>query len=174
MFYNDLDEISTLLPPEMYAPLKDIFEEANGSVLYTSQQKRLHQKLSALLETLKNRSLLFFSSSPSGENHVFSYRNIYALVNIYGIKVLYQSWLIDEGELGTYNIRWMEKDHLLVVDFYFIVHEEITTCVCHYTNDNDGFIYFTPIISMETYIPIRSESAQKEITSPNNDNTDWF
>ncbi len=124
--------------------LQQIFDEANNKILNKEEIAYLNKQLLSILQQEMSRGLTLWEVSAAGHNHIFISSDICVLLNIYGGCVLLSNWLFFDGELTVLNFHWIEKDNLVVFDVYNIVHRKLQKCVCHYSNDNDQFIIFSP------------------------------
>lgn len=129
--------------------LQQIFDEANNKSLDKEQIEYLNKRLLSIMQQEKSRGLALWEISPTGQNHIFISSKLCVLINIYGCYILLENWLFFDGELSVSNIRWLENDNLVIFDLNYIVHSEIQKCVCHFSNDNDSFIIFSPIVKQD-------------------------
>ena len=85
-------------------------------------------------------------TSPDGKNHIAVSEDSCFFVNIHGFMIfLSDCWLFFDGELDIRDIQWIEKDNLVLFDFFYIVHDERQKAVCHYSNDKDSFVFLGEI-----------------------------
>lgn len=130
--------------------LSDILNAA-GKTKSKIKRKKLQ---SDLLGLIKGVRFSYLGISPGGTNAIAVKDHLCLLFNIEGVHVLLENDLFDEGELFVRNIRWSEEDRLAVFDLFYIVHNKIQTCICHFSRDG-FFVYFTQITDCEAPAPRR-------------------
>ena len=121
--------------------LRDIFEQANDKK-NNDNLLPLKEELLGVLQTEMSRGMQAWDISPSGENHLICSGHLCFLINVYGIIVIFSSWLIWEGELTIAHSHWIENDHIVIFDKVYIVHQEKEEVICHYSNDTEAFVHF--------------------------------
>lgn len=121
--------------------LERIFETANNT-REESVRKKLQEELRSVFQQENPVDVFDWEISPSGNNHVIITGPLCLFVSIWGIKVLFKNYLFPEGELWIENFHWIESDNLVIFDLYYIVHNEVQSCICHFAPD-DFFVYFT-------------------------------
>ena len=144
-FFKDAMYLNGYFCDSSIHDLQLIFDEANNNILNEDRIAYLNEHLLSILQQEMSRGLMLWKVSTTGQNHIIISSNICVLLNIHGGFVLFSSWLFFEGELAIKNLHWIEKDNLVVFDFYYIVHDEYQKCVCHFSNDNDRFIFLSSI-----------------------------
>lgn len=127
--------------------LQLIFDEANHD---PDQDKiaNLNKRLESVLQQEDSCQFFFCNTSPTGQNHIIISYETVILLNIYGGYVLLTDGLFLDGELDLINIQWIENDNLVVFDLFYIVYNELRKCVCHFSNDDDRFVIFSPMEKM--------------------------
>lgn len=141
----DLDKLEDFFQKESVVELKEILGKLHGMSGNRAERILLLQRYLAVIEGEKQHNAVPVSTSPSGMAFIYCdyERARYILLSLNGMVELFQNWLICEGELDVCDVLWMEKDHLVVFDVAYIVHGEVETCVCHFTNDDNGFVFFS-------------------------------
>lgn len=66
-------------------------------------------------------------------------------VNIHGLIIFMSSGYFLEGDLDITDIQWIETDNLVLFDIYHIPYGEKKKMICHYSNDNDCFVFCSEI-----------------------------
>lgn len=146
-YYYQYEDIQSILRgfrrKDSIVNLVSVFNEANSGWLTTSEEDLGAELLAVLQHEMSAGAFVRWECH--GANHliVTSYNCI--LINIYGVRVLLDSWLFFEGEILLRNIRWMDDDHLLLLEFFYPVHEEFERCVCHYSNNSNEFVIVSRI-----------------------------
>ena len=122
--------------------------------------KELESLLSSVLKQEDNMKIRTWES-PNGNNYIIVSKNLCLFINVYGINILFDSWLFDEGELEILNFHWIECDNMVVFDVYYIVHDIRQKCICHFAND-DFFVYFTNETKFSNIASIDDSSFNEE------------
>lgn len=122
--------------------LRQIFQQANDK----QNNETLLLLKNHLISVLKAEETVIWGIvdwklSPSGDNHIICTHTHCFFINIYGMMVLFENWLLGDGELFIMHCHWIEKDNLVVFHKYYIVHNKKQTVICHYSNDTDAFVY---------------------------------
>ena len=142
----DMEFLNGDFSAESLTALQEIFTEANNKPLQEEKISELKTKLVKVTLDEVFRGLEALERSPSGDVFLIVTRRCNCiLLNIYGVRFLFRDVLFDEGEVMLKNIQWIESDNLLVFDKHYIVHNESQKCICHFTNDDNAFTYFTDI-----------------------------
>lgn len=139
----DLLEYSFL--PDSIKTLRYLFDTLNDPGVNAANVVRLKQTYLSIVEQEQTRRNTPIANSPDGMNFIYRLMDpgCYLLLTPYGIIPLVKNFLISEGELGLDNIKWMEEDHLLTYDLFYIVHNQRQIGVCHYSHDGNAFAYLT-------------------------------
>ena len=107
---------------------------------------QLQRKLSELLRGEMTDDRRFWQTkwvvSSNEENHILMLDHMCFLVNIYGVQFLFQDYRFCEGELDIVNFEWIEEDHLVLFDSYYIVRGRREKVICHYAEPR--FCYIVP------------------------------
>ncbi len=123
--------------------LSYIFARARSGNISQIERRELNRALASVLAEEKKTGMTQWEISPSGQNHLFIKDAIFVLFSIYGAIRITEDHRYYEGELGVKNLQWMENDHLLLYEEYYIVRNLLRTCVCHYSHDGSAFVFFT-------------------------------
>ncbi len=124
--------------------MDQVFSESINSNL----KSWFNNKLLAILqfeEYRKPRLYFEMKHSPDGMNHIVVCDDLCFFVNIYGLALLKEDFIFMDGELGIENIQWIERDNLVLFDLYYIVHGDRQKVICHYSNDENSFVYLTAL-----------------------------
>lgn len=107
----------------------------------------LNGELVRVLEQEASQGMCNWFTSPSGNQHIVIKDCLCIWMNIHGGRVLFKDYLIEEGEMAVRCDKWFEEDHLVLLDIFYIVHDEWRKCICHYAQEG-FFAYFTPCSKM--------------------------
>lgn len=139
----DIYSLRQNFPDDVIWELERIFCEAQDAQT-EADKERLKLQLLHLLRGEMAAGVRKLATSPDGNHHIVATDNMCMLVNLWGVEVLFNSWLFAEGELALRNFQWIERDNLVVFEKYYIVHDEYQKCICHFARDS-FFVYETPI-----------------------------
>ena len=131
--------------PNSVAALQLIFNKLNRPSVTASETAKLQFEFLSIVELEISLTKAPCFISPNGMNFIFCLfeQGKYILLNPYGVTLLFQNWLIFDGELSLPNVQWIEQDNLVILDAYNIVHSLQYKCICHFSNDESKFVYFT-------------------------------
>lgn len=147
MYSYGLDCLENYFHENSIHTLQCVFDKFNNPFLTEAEKIQLQSDFLSVIRNENNRGIKHAAVSPNGMNFIYCLfeSGQYILMNMDGITVLFQNWMIFEGELDICNVQWIEKDSLVVFDLFYIVRSEIQKCICHFSNDSSAFIYFTDI-----------------------------
>lgn len=134
-----------------------IFHQAHRCSPESIEERALNLRLLEILQKDRHRNQRMINTSPNGKNHVVVSLGACMLINIFGVVLIFDSPLYFEGDISIQNIRWIENDHLLLLDAYNIPNGETETYICHYSNDDHAFVYYTPVKCTSNEITVYEE-----------------
>ncbi len=139
-FSKNTDILKEYFCDQSLRALQSIFERTH----IINNAKNLNLKLLSVLQTEESKGdkLMIRNTSPSGKNHIVIVNDLCFLINIHGFIIFMSNGLFYEGELDITNIHWIEADNLVLFDAYYIVHGDREKGICHYSNDENSFVFF--------------------------------
>lgn len=141
---TDTEFLKNYLTETALLELREIFCQARSGNLSQAEERELNQRLSDVLKHDRHWNQRIRDIAPSGRNYLVTSVGGCILVNIYGAMLIFDSPLYFEGDVAIRKIRWMEEDRLLVFEAHNIPYSETETYICHYSKDDNAFVYFTP------------------------------
>ena len=170
--YSELKQVLGEFQEQSLISLDRIFQAAGSGSLTEKEIQELNLDLLGVLQGEMSIGLKYWESQ--GDNHlvVTSYKCI--LINLYGARVLLSGWEFFEGDIIVQNIRWMEKDHLILLSFFYPSREEHMKCVCHFSNDGDEFVLLGPTEKADNIIKIDQPTGDEDLSDCGGwDSVEW-
>lgn len=144
---DHLDMLCGTFQKESIRRLQYIFETLADPAISAANTIRLKETFLSIVEQEQHQGNTPVANSPDGMNFIYCLieSGQCILLNPKGVTPIFHDDLFCEGELFVKNVKWFEEDHLVTFDVWYIVRDLRQTCICHFTNDSNAFVYFTEI-----------------------------
>lgn len=133
-----LSECISCLSAYALENLKNIHEKYKASG--KDELEELKAELFSVIEHERDFNMMFCTGAPDGTAYVCSsYENIF-LITLDNCYMLMSDGRIFDGELNIEIKKWIEEDHVLFFDTFYIVRNETVHYFCYYGNEENFFV----------------------------------
>lgn len=133
-----LSECSSCLSAYALENLKKIHEKYKVSG--KDELEKLKAELLSVIEHERGFNIMSCTGAPDGTAYVCSsFENIF-LITLDNCYTLMSDGQIFDGELSIEIKKWIEEDHVLFFDAFYIVHDKTDHYFCYYGNEENFFV----------------------------------